>query len=649
MVDRFIGGIGTLGVGMHNVCFAILSLASLFFTGNTCAVENYKLEYSSYIPISTVSTHEYNFVDLLVDDQNNIYIAGYSNSNVQDNAYVPGSYGDPDYGFSQGFIYKYSSDLTLVYTAYIQDADIRGIALDSSGRVYFTGSKVSNTYTDFCGNGTFVARLSSDGRSLDYCTIVIPAFGVGAPHAIAIDSSGNSYITGEHYGVPDQIATTNGVIQPTSAGSEDAYVIKLSEDGSQVLMATYIGGNGPDNSHIIALDSSDNIIVAGDTESSDLLGLNGLIGSSDAFVVKLSNDGTSVVDARYLGGAGADGVSSFVLDSEDNIYIAANTRSVDYPVTTGSFQTSYAGEIDSAITKLASDLSISFSTYLGGPYSSNAVDISLDDSSNIYVTGVVNGPGFPVTSNALQEIFPPSDFCGYFSKLSADGVEILYSTYFGSSKNYFSDFIIPVTSLASSIGIKSNGEVSLVGLTNSDEFPVTFNAAKKDFVDTSLLFFSSFNINSLEVTNDRITDSLVLNSPFSLDLAASGGTPPYEWFIEMDFMPTGLEFYNTGLITGVPTSMENNDRLYEYEPPLYPVLVGVKDQTNMVAYKELLAPFGFGENITEQESSLNNDLESSSSQTSSSSGGSLGYFTVLLFFITSFKSCFQIGTRPEWK
>ncbi len=152
---------------------------------------------------------------------------------------------------------------------------------------------------------------------------------------IALDSSGNAYVTG-----------SNGY----------AFVSKLNSSGSALVYSTYLGGGSADYGVGIALDSSGNAYVAGSTDSSNFPTTAGafqttLAGGGDAFVSKLNSSG-SLVYSTYLGGSVNDGGRGIALDSSRNAYVTGFTDSSNFPTTPGAFQTTLAGGGDAFVSKL---------------------------------------------------------------------------------------------------------------------------------------------------------------------------------------------------------------------------------------------------------------------------------------------------------
>ena len=119
-------------------------------------------------------------------------------------------------------------------------------------------------------------------------------------------------------------------------------------------------------------------------------------GGGDAFVAKFSAAG-ALVYSSYLGGLGNDIGNGIALDSTNNVYITGNTDSTNFPTTPGAYQTVNAGNTDCFITKInAAGNALAYSTFLGGTGSDYGKDIKVDGLNNAYVTGPTSSTNFPI-------------------------------------------------------------------------------------------------------------------------------------------------------------------------------------------------------------------------------------------------------------
>ncbi|MBN1933179.1 MAG: SBBP repeat-containing protein, partial [Anaerolineae bacterium] len=245
---------------------------------------------------------------------------------------------------------------------------------------------------------------------------------------------------------------------PTDLRAADAAVLAYS---------TFFGGGGSDNARHLAVDGEGNIYIVGDTDSTNLPTTPGAYdgshnGNTDVFVAKLSANGSALLYSTYLGGSGEDYGAAIALDGEGNIYITGDTRSANFPVTPGAYDTTYNGGQDVFVAKLnAASGALIYSTYLGGNSDQSSYDIAVDDAGSVYVGGATYG-GFPVTSGAAQ-----TTFGGYIdlfaTKLSPDGSSLVYSTYLGGW-SYDGN---------PGIAVDDEGNAYLAAHTHSTDFPTT--------------------------------------------------------------------------------------------------------------------------------------------------------------------------------
>ena len=351
------------------------------------------------------------------------------------NAYVTGQVSSPNFpttpgafqtsmtGSQNAFVTELNpSGSALLYSTYLGGSDDDrgwGIAVDSSGNAYVAGYAASSDFpttpgafqTSLAGDesNAFVSELNPSGSALVYSTY-LGSSGKTRAYGIAVDSSGNAYVTGG--GV---IPTTPGAFQKSLAShaGENAFVSKLNPSGSALLYSTYLGGTGgtgTDYGMGIAVDSSGNAYVAGVTDSSDFPTTAGafqpsLTGSVNAFVSELNSSGSALAYSTGLG-SGMEYGFGIALDSVGDIYVTGCTKSCQFPVTPNAIQPTCGGKWDAFLSALypagegAADLL--YSSYLGGSDSDVGLGIAVDPSGNAYLTGFTQSSDFPVTPGAFQ-------------------------------------------------------------------------------------------------------------------------------------------------------------------------------------------------------------------------------------------------------
>jgi len=374
-------------------------------------------------------------------------------------------------------------DPVLDWSTYLGGSDVDlsyAIALDSSGNAYVTGVSGSTdfpTVNPIQGTKAYdwdvmVAKINAAGTAVVYATYLGGNGGNEYGLGIAVDSSGNAYVSGGTNS-SDFPGITGGSIQSTYGGTgyyRDAFALKINAAGSAILWATYLGGSGDDMAYGITADSSGNAYVAGYTESASLPWISGSAiqptfgGSTDGFVIKINSSGANVW-ATYLGTSGGDSLGVVRLDGSGNVWVAGTTDSSSWPGVTGSSaQSTYAGNGDAVITEInAAGTAIGYSTYLGGSDYEEMQGLALDSSGNVYVTGTTLSTSFPgVTGSSIQ----PSNggsYDMYVTKLNSTLSSITWSTFLGGSDYDGSQ----------DIAVDSSGNVYVAGMTASTNFPVS--------------------------------------------------------------------------------------------------------------------------------------------------------------------------------
>ncbi|HXT37623.1 MAG TPA: SBBP repeat-containing protein, partial [Chloroflexota bacterium] len=341
------------------------------------------------------------------------------------------------------------------------------MAVDGSGNAYVTGLTQSTNFPTVNplqahlagGENAFVSMLDSSGTALLYSTYLGGSSNDSA-NGIAVDASGAAYVTGMTQST--NFPTVNA-LQPSYAGSEDAFVSKLNPAGNALDYSTFLGGSSSDWASGIAVDASGAAYVAGYTESAGFPTVNALqphlAGTENAFVSKLNPAGSALVYSTYLGGSSYDSANGIAVDSGGNSYVAGATSSANFP-TVNALQTSMAGWRNAFVSKLnASGSALVYSTYLGGNSSDVASGIAVDASGAAYVAGYTVSTNFP-TVNALQAHLAGGENA-FVSKLDPAGSSLMYSTYLGGSSS----------DLANGIASDNSGNAYVAGLTESTNFP----------------------------------------------------------------------------------------------------------------------------------------------------------------------------------
>ncbi|MCB9245924.1 MAG: gliding motility-associated C-terminal domain-containing protein [Flavobacteriales bacterium] len=197
-------------------------------------------------------------------------------------------------------------------------------------------------------------------------------------------------------------------------------------------------------------------------------------GYYDAFLCKMNKDGDSLIYFTYLGGSNWEFTSAITVNSLKEPVLAGMTWANDFPITKNAFDTVGASTSNykSFVTKFSSDGSkLIFSTYLGGSGWFNSIKgMELNDKGDVYLIGATNSHDFPTTSGCLQSSYAGGNGSWtyyhrdvFFTIMKSDGTDLIYSTYIGGAGN----------ETGMNLALNPNGEIYLVGHTNSSNFPVT--------------------------------------------------------------------------------------------------------------------------------------------------------------------------------
>ena len=445
--------------------------------------------------------------DIAIDGSGCAYITGYATST--ESLGFPVLAG-PDLSHNGGtydaFVAKINASGTaLVYCGYIggtQSDFANGIAVDGSGCAYIAGSTVSTETQGFplligpdlsYNGGTydaFVAKVNPSGTALAYCGYIGGADYEEA-RGIAVTSAGTAYVVGftkssqASFPVGAGMNYNGGIFQ----GLYDAFVAKVAPTGASLSYCRYVGGTGNDYGWSIALDSTNNPVIVGETFSDQTsfprtTGPNHQ-GGSDAFIAYIEVNSGSLYYCRYVGGTSTENGTSIAVDRSNNVYVAGATNSSPaegFPVTVGPGLV-WKGQYDAFVAKLDPTLSsIVYCGYIGGVQADYGHGIAVDSAGSAYVVGYT-------ASNATTDQFPvlagpDLSFNGnndaFVAKVKPDGTGLVYCGYIGGSN----------IEHGYDIAVDAGGTAYVIGQTYSSEttFPViggpdlTYNGLTDAFV-----------------------------------------------------------------------------------------------------------------------------------------------------------------------
>jgi len=315
--------------------------------------------------------------------------------------------------------------------------------------------------------GGYVCRISPDLRALRWCTYT----GGGWPRGgLVLDAQDNVLVMGKATGA--NYNTTAGAFQTQRLGADDGFILKLTQDGSNAVFSTRLGGTGSDLGESVlamSIDAQGNMSIAGITQSTDFPTTAGAAqtvsgggGSRDGFVARLDPTGTSLLYSSFMGGSRSEFVEhGIALLPDGSVLVAGVTLSPDFPGA-GVLQ----GQDDGFLAKMnPSGSAFSFTTYIGGSGTEQILSPVIDSKGNIYVAGMTSSTNIAVSPGALQRTFGggPDDAVLFVFRPNGS---LLYSTYIGGTGH----------DLIRGIAIGPADEVYLVGRTDSDNFPISAGA-----------------------------------------------------------------------------------------------------------------------------------------------------------------------------
>lgn len=459
-------------------------------------------------------------------------------------------------------------DPVLTYASYLGAADNEegnDIAVDSDGNTYIIGSTTSvkfplnNPFQSQYGGGEydlFISKFNADNSHI--FTTYLGGSGNDKGLSIAVDKNGYIYIAGETNSrdFPTVLPTQSALSGDKNCNEgkddcNDAFIAKLSNDGSILLFSTYLGGDNKEIARSIVVDNEENVYIAGvttsynfpikneiqsvlkqqeasDSELKDKCGVNKIIKNhGDIFISKLDTNNISYIFSTYLGGTCVDAAFGIDLDNNKNIFVTGMTASPDFPVQIDSnlcssseieekkclpFQESFKFQTDIFLLKLNPEANkILYATYFGDSGAEIGLDIAVDNSGNAYITGYTDSPNLAHLNPFQGKHGGKRD--AFIAKFSAEKGGLIYSSYLGGDKD----------DEGHSIVINTNNEVYIAGKTSSDNFPVC-NPIRGVYGGKGDAFISKLYLPSDDesrLNNDLCKLNISNNDPNLLKLAYS--------------------------------------------------------------------------------------------------------------------------------
>ena len=468
---------------------------------------------------------------LALDSDSNVYVAGATKST--DFPALPGGYSQEYSGGTYDvFVAKLNPELSqLLAATYIggNNTDTmygNSIALKEEGgnvSVYLAGTTQS---TDFpsnvsnpkgSGQDFFVAHLDGSDLSGVHFT-QYGGTGADSAYAIGIDPSGDIIVAGQTTSTGLVLPGYEPVYQSARRGTSADVVIAKFDSGLTVQKATYLGGNAVDTLSDMVIGTDGEIYLAGVTRRASSgfqypvtdgaykISNSKGTGVLEGYISVLSNDLKDLIASTYLGGTtGNTEINAIALNS-GNVYVTGTTQETDFPVREGAYQTAYKTSVSGSsttrevfISKLSADLTqLLASTYLGGKMDDYGVDIAVDSSGSIYVSGYTNSFDFP----PLGGNDTGDDQNSFVSKFNADlGILQDYAFVGGEANSDGS----PIRDTISAMARDVVGHIYVTGTAVSESLPAESGYQKDKNGSANDAFVTKLNLPGNTTKDDLIS------------------------------------------------------------------------------------------------------------------------------------------------
>lgn len=386
----------------------------------------------------------------------------------------------------------------------IYGLDIPGAAGYSSSSYYFSDTNLTAMTADIHGNAYVVAEIESSHANFSvlkfdptgkllFNVSIGSASSTAVPTDIAVDSTGNIYLSGSAYlGYP----TTAGAFQATSSNQQAAFLTVIKADASGLLYSTFMGTSSTGSS--VAVDAAGAAYLAGSMYYGSVFTTPGAYQtyptpqSDNAFVAKFNPLRSGAASLIYSTLLSASSVTSIAVDKSGDAFVSVSA-SQGYPVTKGAYNFDGNSNGGAYVTKLnPTGSALLYSAYLGP---GNPSHLAIDGSGEAYVVGAVTSQEFPTTTGAYKSQYAG----GFASKVSSDGSTLLYSTFLGGPSSYQSGTVTP-SSIALLPGCASNCAAYIAGTTSTTDFPLinpiqSFLGSFTQYSEYSLGISSGFLVN----------------------------------------------------------------------------------------------------------------------------------------------------------
>ena len=361
---------------------------------------------------------------IAVNAANEAFVTGSTIGSVTFFPTTVGAFSTTNSGAVDAFVTRLNATGSgLVYSTLLGGSgDDHGLAIAVSGtdEAFVTGWTADGV-TDFPTTGgvfdtthngsldVFVTRLNTAGSGLVYSTL-LGGNGEDRGHGIAINGTGEAFVTGQTADAVTDFPTTVGAFDTTHNGSTDAFVTRLNATGTALVYSTFLGGGGGDIGYGIAINSNEAFVtgVAPNSVNSfpTTAGAFDTIrdGTADAFVTRMNAAGSGLIYSTFLGADLTQG-TGIAVNAAGEAFVTGSTTDTAFPTTVGAADTTYNGQGDVFVTRLnAAGSVLIYSTFLGGSGEERLAAIAINGTSDAFMTGLTadDVTDFPTTVGAFD-------------------------------------------------------------------------------------------------------------------------------------------------------------------------------------------------------------------------------------------------------
>lgn len=487
-----------------------------------------------------------------VDSSGNVYVAGWTFSSdfPLEGAAQPSSGGSSD-----AFITKMPpTGDRLIYSSFFGGSrreECYGLSVDSSGRASICGNTESSdlpTHGAFQNShggsrlDAFIARFTAGGSGISFATYLGGDKDETA-HAIANGDDASLYIAGDTASTDFPVHNAYQGSKPGGYGTA-AFVTKLNPNGG-ISYSTYLGGSSSDWAYGIDVDSSGMAVVCGKTSSLDFPVVSPYqeekAGAEDAFITRLTSQGSSLDSSSYLGGSDHDWCEDLQIGADGSWYLVGSTQSNDFPLA-GADQSAFGGERDAVVTILDPDSkTLKYSSYFGGSGSDEGFGISLDGGGNLYIAGQSQSSDLPLLDAWQNSLSGSQD--AFVLRVEGGGTPVAHSYVLGpvahapgaNNSNWRSDLSIVCPEAAEATVVMTFSSASQTKTENlsigpgntlqwKDVLVSLFGYASTASVSGSIVISSSEEIEIISRTYNESSDGTF--GQFIPGLSAGSGVTP---------------------------------------------------------------------------------------------------------------------------